>query len=275
MIILGNMKLNSRIIGDGPDLIILHGLYGSGDNWLTVARQFADHFRVHLPDARNHGHSPHDPELSYKAMVADLIDYLEEHQISSPIIMGHSMGGKTAMWLSILHPQRVSKLIIVDISPVSYAQLNKPSNLVEDHLNIVNAMRSVDLTHLKTRTEIDKEFAEYIHSDIVRQFLLKSIDREKNGKYSWKLNIESISNGLPEVMSGIDVEKYKGNIRPNLPVLFIRGELSEYIPDKDIEAIKTLYPTAVIETIFDASHWVHAEQPEAFISVLRHFLLPT
>lgn len=266
------MKLNSRILGEGPEMIILHGLYGSGDNWLTVARQLAGNFKIHLPDQRNHGNSPHDPELSYKALVSDIVEYINDNQISSPIIMGHSMGGKTAMWLSVLHPEVISKLIVVDISPVGYAQLTNHSNLVESHLNIVNAMRLVDLSNLKTRAEIDREFANYISQDMVRQFLLKSIDREKDGTYRWKLNVDAISKGLPDIMSGIDIEKYKRNVQRDLPVLFIRGELSEYIPDKDIEAIKILYPKATIETIFDAGHWVHAEQTEAFMGVLKHFL---
>lgn len=266
------MKLNSRIIGEGRDLIILHGLYGAGDNWLTAGRLLAENFRVHMPDQRNHGDSPHDPEHSYKAMVGDVMDYMAGNNIENPVILGHSMGGKTAMWLSVFHPQILAGLIVVDISPVDYSQLNSPSSLIGQHLNIVNAMRSIDLTVVKTRQEIDRELAGYVPSERVRQFLLKSIDREKDGSYSWKLNIEAISKYLPEIMKGIDIEKYAPLINPQLPVLFIKGELSGYIPESDFDAIKKLYPQAVIETIYDAGHWIHAEKPEAFLNVTKAFL---
>ena len=266
------MKLNTRIIGEGSDLIILHGLYGSGDNWLTFARQLAGNFRIHLPDQRNHGNSPHHPEHSYKAMVGDLVEYISEQNIQHPVILGHSMGGKTAMWLSITHPEIASKLIVVDISPVSYAKVMNPSVLIEQHLNIVSAMRSIDLTSVKTRSDIDKELAVYVPSERVRQFLIKSIDREKDGTYNWKLNIDAISNYLPEIMKGIEIEKFASSINPAMPVLFVKGELSEYIPESDFDAIKKLYPQAEIETIFDAVHWIHAEKPEAFLSVIKNFL---
>lgn len=266
------MKLNTRILGEGEDLIILHGLYGSGDNWLTFGRQLAGSFRVHLPDQRNHGNSPHHPDHSYKAMVADVVEYISEYNIDSPIVLGHSMGGKTAMWLSIQHPEIISKLIVVDISPVTYAKVTNPSALIEQHLNIVNAMLSIDLTSVKTRTDIDNELAVYVPSERVRQFLIKSIDREKDGSYKWKLNIDAISNYLPEIMKGIDIEKYASAINSEMPVLFVKGELSEYIPEADFGAIKELYPQAEIETVFDAGHWIHAEKPEAFLGVVRNFL---
>jgi pimeloyl-ACP methyl ester carboxylesterase len=266
------MKLNTRIIGSGDDLIILHGLYGSGDNWLTFGRLLADNFRIHLPDLRNHGNSPHDPDHSYNALVSDLVEYIAEYNIQNPIVLGHSMGGKTAMWLSVLHPKIASQLIVVDISPVSYAKVTNPSALIEQHLNIVNAMRTIDLASVKTRMDIDKELAIYVPSERVRQFLIKSIDRQKNGTYKWKLNIDAISNYLPEIMKGIDIEKYASAVNPTMPVLFVKGELSEYIPESDFEAIKILYPQAKIETIFDAGHWIHAEKPEAFLGVLKNFL---
>lgn len=266
------MKLNTRILGEGKDLIILHGLYGSGDNWLTTGRQLADQYRVHLPDQRNHGNSQHDADHSYKAMVMDLVEYISDHNIKRPIILGHSMGGKTAMWLSIIHPEIASKLIIVDISPAGYAQVTKPSALIDQHLNIINAMRMIDLSILKTRQAIDKELATYVPAEKVRQFLIKSIEREKDGTYRWKLNIEALSNYLPEIMKGIDIDKYASCINPQMPVLFIKGELSNYIPDEDFTAIKKLYPQATIETIFDSEHWIHAEKPEAFLGVVKTFI---
>jgi pimeloyl-ACP methyl ester carboxylesterase len=268
-----SMELNTRILGEGKDLIILHGLYGSGDNWLTFARGLAENYKVHLPDQRNHGNSPHSPDHSYQAMVNDLAEYIETHNISSPIIMGHSMGGKTAMWFSILHPQIASSLIVIDISPVGYAQITDPSSLIEQHLNIINGMRMVDISSLRTRNEIDAELSAYIPNNNVRQFLLKSIARTKDERYFWKLNIEAIGNYLPEIMKGIDIEKNAPLINPQLPVLFIKGELSEYLPESDFNEIKKLYPKASIETIYGSGHWVHAEKPEALLSVLQNFLM--
>lgn len=266
------MDLNTRIIGEGKDLIILHGLYGSGDNWLTVGRRFAENYRVHLPDQRNHGNSPHHSDHSYKAMVDDLKEYIDTHKISSPIILGHSMGGKTAMWFTINYPDIASHLIVVDISPVGYTQITNPSDLVSEHLNIVNGMKSVNIEMLKSRNEIDQELSHYIPSEKIRQFLLKSIERKKNGHYSWKINIEALRNSLQEIMGGIDIEKKATLINPALPVLFVKGELSNYIPDKDFPEIKKIYPNARIETIFDTGHWIHAEKPEALIAVVNNFL---
>jgi pimeloyl-ACP methyl ester carboxylesterase len=259
-------------LGHGPDLIILHGLYGAGDNWLTVGRQLAAHFRVHLPDLRNHGNSPHETLQSYPAMVSDLVEYMADHRISTPIVMGHSMGGKTAMWLSILHPESVSKLIVVDISPAGYARMTSPSPVIGQHLNIIHAIRTVDLSTQDTRKAIDLELSAYIPDERVRQFLTKSIERGKDGVYRWKINVEAVSNSLPEIMQGIDIDKYAPAVNPAMPVLFIRGELSDYIPDEDIPEIKRLYPGASVETIFNAGHWIHAEKPEAFLSVVNHFL---
>lgn len=266
------MKLHTRILGEGKDLIILHGLYGAGDNWLSAGRLLSENYRVHLPDQRNHGNSPHNPSHTYKDMVNDLVEYISENHVEAPIVIGHSMGGKTAMWLSVLYPEIPSAMVIVDISPVGYARISSPSPLISQHLNIINAMRQVDLSSVKNRNDIDREFSAYIPFDRVRQFLIKSIDRKREGGYQWKLNIDAISNNLPEIMGGIDIEKYVEKIKPQLPVLFIKGELSGYIPDEDLDAIKMLYPKASIETIFDSGHWVHAEKPEAFQGVLNHFL---
>lgn len=266
------MKLNTRILGEGKDLIILHGLYGSGDNWLTFARNLAENYKVHLPDQRNHGNSPHSPDHSYKAMVNDLAEYIETHNISSPIVIGHSMGGKTAIWFSILHPEIASSLIVIDISPVGYAQITDHSTLIEQHLNIVNAMRMVDISTFSSRNDIDSELSAYIPNNNVRQFLLKSIVRTKEGQYSWKINIEAIGHYLPEIMKGIDIEKNAPLINSKLPVLFVKGELSEYIPEEDFGEIKKLYPQASIETVYGSGHWVHAEKPEALLSVLHNFL---
>lgn len=266
------MKLHTRILGHGPDLIILHGLYGSGDNWLTTGRQLAEHYRVHLPDQRNHGNSPHDARQSYQEMVSDIIGYMADHHVVSPILLGHSMGGKTAMWLSILHPEALSKLIVVDISPVGYARMTIPSRVIDHHLNIINAMRTVDLASLKTRKDIDRELSVYIPDDRIRQFLTKSIHRNKDGSYQWKINVEALGNSLPEIMQGIDIEKYAPLVNADMPVLFIKGELSDYIPEEDIPEIKKLYPKASVETMFDSGHWIHAEKPEAFLSVVNQFL---
>lgn len=266
------MKLFSRILGQGKDFIILHGLYGSGDNWLTIAKRLSDNYKVHLIDQRNHGNSQHSNIHTYELMVADLQEYIQINEIATPVILGHSMGGKTAIWNSIMYPDQASAYIIVDISPGGYSHLLSPSPIIEQHLNIMNGIRMVDLDEASTRTEVDKLLSQYIPDGKIRQFLLKNVDRDSEGKFSWKININALSEYLPEIMRGVDVIKQAGKINHATPVLFIKGANSHYIEEKDIQIIQSAYPQAKIETIPQAGHWVHAEQPELFLKCIQNFL---
>lgn len=268
------MQLVFKKLGSGFPLIILHGLYGSSDNWHSVGKELSRHFEVYLVDQRNHGNSDHEKEHSYRAMQADLEEFYVTHNLKKAIIIGHSMGGKTAMLFSLLHPDRIEKLVIVDIAPVSYKSLDKPQKHVLEHLNIMQAFLSIDIAKAQSRTEVEKEFELFVPDKNTRHFLLKNLKRNAAGKFQWAVNIEALNNSLPEMMNASDFDKITiEKEKMNFPVLFVRGEKSEYIMEEYISRIKELFPKADVVTIFDAGHWVHAEQPQLFLKTLSYFLL--
>ena len=266
------MKLFFRKLGQGPPLIILHGLYGSSDNWLGIARALSARFTIYLIDQRNHGHSPHDPVNTYQAMRDDLRDFMDGHDIWKTNLVGHSMGGKTAMFFAAAYPHRLISLVVVDISPRSYKSLSGPSPQVLMHMNIIHSLRSLDLEHLSGRTQAEEMLAETVPSRRVRQFLLKSLDRDREGRYRWRLNLDALANQLPAIMDGFSPEVVKKGMRiTGFSVLFIRGEQSDYLQEEDITFASELFPSAVFSTIQGAGHWVHAEQPERFLEVIEKF----
>jgi esterase len=263
------MKLNSQIIGQGQPLIILHGLYGSSDNWLSHAKILAENHEVHLIDQRNHGKSPHSDEHNYTAMEGDLWQYFQDHQIERAIILGHSMGGKTAMFFALAHPESVSALIIVDMSPKSYDSLEDAKTLY--HKEIFKGLRSINISTIKTRTEAEQQLSEYVDQPRIRKFLLKNLQRRPDDKsFYWMLNLEGLYNSLENILEGIDPDLVSPLTA--FPVLFIRGENSGYIDDEAIPIIRALFPFAEIETIENAGHWLHAEQPDTFMNVVTNFL---
>jgi len=265
------MDLFFRKFGNGPPLIILHGLYGSSDNWVSLGKKLSAGFEVYLLDQRNHGKSPHSPHHNYHLLKEDLKKFMDKQSIEKAIILGHSMGGKTAMFFAVDYPDRVNNLIIVDISPQSYKNTN--SNQLNTHSTIINAMYNVDFTQVKNRRDVDTILSSSIPSKRVRQFLLKNVSRTKDNHFAWSLNLESISNELENIMYGLDTVKFKdGNGITGFPILFIKGEQSDYITTKDKKAIETIFPFAEIKTIPDAGHWLHAEQPELFLKTVQDFL---
>jgi pimeloyl-ACP methyl ester carboxylesterase len=267
-------ELYYRRMGDGEPVIILHGMYGSSDNWFTVGKALSENFEVYMLDQRNHGHSPHDPEISYPLLRDDLRDFLDLHDLWKVTIIGHSMGGKTAMFFAAAFPHRIKKLIIVDISPGSYKNLLKPSDLVLDHLNIIQSLLELEPEKIESRTGADLKLAETIKSIAVRQFLLKNLVRNKAGKFEWALNLDAIQKGLPALMDGIDAKSVEDGLKlTGFPVLFIRGGNSDYINAEEEVFIKKLFPDAQIKTIEGAGHWVHSEKTEEFIRVVKKFLL--
>jgi esterase len=255
------MKLYYRETGQGQPIIILHGLFGAGDNWLSVARLLEEEYRVILPDARNHGQSPHSNDFSYTAMAADLNELLDELGLESALFVGHSMGGKAAMNFAVSAPERVQKLAVVDIAPKYY-----PIH----HQTILKAYSEIDLAQLKSRGDADKAMAAYIKDISTRQFLLKNLTRTDSGGFEWKHNlpvireqIENVGEPLPE------------NTRYEKPTLFIAGSQSDYIQNQDHTVIKQHFPKARIETIQGAGHWVHAEKPEAVVQLLKELFNET
>ncbi|MDA3866122.1 MAG: alpha/beta fold hydrolase [Salinivirgaceae bacterium] len=263
------MKLQSQIIGNGHPLIILHGLYGSSDNWLTHGKALADEYTVHLVDQRNHGNSPHTDEHNYTAMEGDLLEYLDQHQIDRAIIMGHSMGGKTAMFFALAHPERVSTLIIVDMSPMEYDSLSDAKTLF--HKEIFKGLLSIDLPKLKNRTDAEKQLKPYIPQVRIRKFLLKNLQRNPDDKsFHWQLNLKGLYESLDNILEGIDPEMVSPITA--FPILFIKGEESEYINSDSIPIIRAIFPYAEISTIAETGHWLHAEKPEEFMKIVKNFL---
>lgn len=262
------MDLFYRKYGEGPPLIILHGLYGSSDNWVSVGRELAENFEVYLIDQRNHGKSPHTVDHNYDLMKEDLHEFMEQHDIEKAIILGHSMGGKTAMFFAADYPEKISHLIVVDISPRSYKTTS--SSQLKMHESIIRAMYNLDFYGIQNRQEIDDVLAKSILQDRIRQFLLKNIHRSKDNEYSWSINIKTIKNELRNIMDGLDENQ---PAITGFPVLFIKGEKSDYIMDKDKEMIENIFPYADFETIPNAGHWLHAEQPELFMEKVTEFIL--
>jgi pimeloyl-ACP methyl ester carboxylesterase len=265
------MKLNYKKIGKGAPLIILHGLYGMADNWLTIGKQLADYFEVFLIDQRNHGSSPHSNSHTYNDMVADLLEFFIEHGIEKASILGHSMGGKTAMFFAVRYPERITRLIVADISPRAYTLENNQAPQYEMHQQIINAMLGVDFSQVKTRQDVATQMAKSVTQKRVIQFLLKNLDKDENNQLFWQLNVEVIKNSLADVLIGLESAP-KSQTQANFPVLFLRAENSGYIPVNDDDLIREYFPYAEIITIFDAGHWLHAEQPQAFYSAVMNFV---
>jgi esterase len=257
------MELFYRKFGSGQPLIILHGLFGSCDNWNTLAKRFGEHFEVYAVDQRNHGLSPHNNEWSYPAMAADLKEFIDRHQLQNPLLLGHSMGGKTVLFFEQLFPQVAEKIIVVDMAPRYYPP---------HHQDVIAALEKIDLPVMQSRKEVEQLFATTPLDNGTIQFLLKSLYWKEEGttkKLEWRFNkkvivaqIEQVGTALPD-----------GQPVP-VPALFIRGEKSRYIQDEDLDDINRLFPQAVVQTIEGAGHWVQAEQPDAFYQVVMHFLLP-
>lgn len=262
------MKLFFRKYGQGPPLIIIHGLYGSSDNWVSIGRELSSDFEVFLIDQRNHGRSPHTIDHNYQLLKEDLHEFMDQQSIDKAIIIGHSMGGKTAMFFATSYPDRISHLIIADISPRSYKSSN--SNQLLSHTKIIRAMYNLDFYGITSREDIDEILAKSIPENRIRQFLLKNIKRSKNNEYSWTLNLKTIRNELSKIMDGLDENQTE---IVGFPVLFLKGANSDYISDKDLKFIQKIFPFADIETIPEAGHWLHAEQPELFLQKVRNFIL--
>jgi esterase len=267
------MNLFYRKFGHGPALIILHGLFGSSDNWVSIAKVLSEHFEVFIIDLRNHGNSMHSKEHSYKLLKDDLYEFIISQHIEKAVIMGHSMGGKAAMFFAVDYPEKVQALIIIDISPRSYKSLDKPELQSIEHMNIIAAMLSVDFAKIKSRQDVDIILSKTIKSSRVRQFLLKNVYRNRGGSFGWKLNLQALHDNLPELLDGLDPKKFiDGKGITGFPVLFIKGEKSNYIMVEDLRLIKTIFPMAEMVTIPDADHWLHVEQPDLLLKTINYFV---
>ena len=267
------MNLFFREEGEGFPVVIVHGLYGSSDNWLTVAKKLSSNYKVFMIDQRNHGRSPNSEEHSYEAMKKDLAEFFDQQKIEKAILMGHSMGGKTAMSFAADYPERIEKLIIVDIAPKDYFLLNDESQYYL-HNNILRAMLELDFSRIESRKQVEEFLIERIDSRQIVQFLLKNVHRSKeNHQYEWRLNVPVLYDNLDEIIKGVNAHWFDDRLPiNNYPVLFIKGTNSNYILPEDFASIRRIYPEAGIVEIPNAGHWLHAEQPQLFMEAVLNFL---
>jgi len=259
------MKLAFRKLGSGKPLFILHGLFGSSDNWQTLGKQFAENFTVYFIDQRNHGRSPHAPEHSYNLMSEDLAELIEDENLDKVLLMGHSMGGKTAMHFAITHPERVEKLVIVDISPKKYPVTNK---------DIIDALEKVNLPPLgglgaKSRKEVEAILSQDIKDPGTMQFLLKNLYWNANQSLAWRFNLEALKNNIALVGEATPMPA----VPLEIPVLFVKGSKSDHVFNADSKLINEMFANVKIVTITDAGHWVHADKPADFFNIVNSFLL--
>ena len=253
-----NKILHSKILGEGKPLLILHGYFGMSDNWKTLGNQFAENYQVHLIDQRNHGRSFHDSEFSYEVLVEDLFNYIKHHQLENVYLIGHSMGGKTAMLFAVTYPTLIEKLIVVDISPKEY----KPH-----HNAILAGLNSVDFSVQNSRKLIDEQLKNYIPEMGVRQFLMKNIYWREKGVLDYRFNLKSLTDNNPEVGKALENGKSYSK-----PTLFLKGEKSGYITENESLIINPYFSNHNIIEIAKAGHWLHAENPNQFYNEVCEFL---
>jgi pimeloyl-ACP methyl ester carboxylesterase len=254
------MKLHYKQYGNtGEAIFILHGIFGMLDNWHNIAKVLADHYVVYTVDARNHGKSPHSEEMSYQLMAEDVIELANDLGINQFILLGHSMGGKTAMWAAHQFPERISKLIVADIAPKTY---------VAGHTPYFKALKEIPWSTLQSRKDIDDALLSYEQNMGIRLFLAKNIERNGNGVFELKCNISAIENAYPEVIGALNFSQTN-----TIPTLFILGENSNYLKEEDKPNIESYFKNVTYQTVSKAGHWLHADNPGEFIEKLFAFLL--
>jgi esterase len=250
------MKLHYQTLGQGQPLVLLHGLFGSADNWGSIAKHFSQTHQVISVDLRNHGRSPHHGSQTYIDMAEDLIELCDALNLDTIHLLGHSLGGKVAMQFATQYPERVNQLIVVDIAMRTYA---------DAQTYLIDAMMAVDLTAVKSRSEVDKILSGTIDNVKVRQFLLMNLVKVDD-KLHWRINLPALKTNYPAIRQAVCESALYDK-----PCLFIRGERSDYVRDDDVEQIKAHFTQAQFASL-PAGHWVHAEQPQAFIDVVAKFL---
>lgn len=250
--------LHSNIFGTGIPLIILHGYFGMGDNWKSIGKVLAKTHQVHLVDQRNHGRSFHSDDFSYALMCDDLKKYFKHHQITKAVVLGHSMGGKTAMEFATSCPEKVSKLIVADIAPKYYAP---------HHHQILTALKAVDFSKIERRNEVESFLKPYIPEMGVRQFLMKNIYRPTQNRFAFRFHLKALTEHNAAIGKALAEDGvYKGD------TLFLKGEKSDYITASDAPTLQKHFPKAIIKSIEKAGHWLHAENPKGFLEVVMGFL---
>jgi esterase len=254
------MKLFCRKFGTGQPVVILHGLFGLSDNWATFGKQLAGDHALYIPDQRNHGQSPHSGVFDFPSLENDLAELIDDHGLQDIFLIGHSLGGKTAMYFTLHHPGLVKKLVVVDIS----LRRSPPDR---EHQLLLDAMLAVDFSLARSRSDVDEQLRQKVSSARLRQFILKNVYWRDRNRLDWRPNLKAIDENLLAVYEGVnDAGIYGG------PALFIRGDRSDYILDADIPGLKMKFPGAEVQTIVNASHWVHADAPGEFFMIVKEFL---
>ncbi len=251
------MKLQFTTLGDGDPVILMHGLFGSMSNLRGLGRLLASHFRVLMPDLRNHGKSAHSDCMDYPTMAADIVELMDSQNIGRADLVGHSMGGKVAMQVALGHPHRAHSLVAVDIAPVTYGH---------HHQAAIAGLHAVEEAATTTRKEADEVLAQFVETTEVRSFLLKNLVKTAAGRFALQLNLEAIESCYDRIAGAPEGEPFTG------PALFIRGGASDYVGVAQQQAILRLFPNATIDTLAGAGHWLHAEQPELFNRRVLDFL---
>jgi esterase len=257
------MKLFFRKYGEGPPLIILHGLYGSSDNWVTIAKKLEERFTIYLPDQRNHGQSPHSDIHDYDSMRDDIYELTGDLKLKKFFLAGHSMGGKTAISFALKWPELLNGLLIADISPFVNESFTELS--LEMHRIILNSMYRVDLSNISSRAEVETILGKTIDSEKIRGFILKNLQRGTGNNFSWKLNVNSLLTNLEKIMQGIDRPAGFSQQITGFPVIFLKGADSDYLPESDYKDIRKVFPAAEFVVAEKAGHWIHSDRPDEVI----------
>ena len=262
------MKLFFREFGsNGNPIVIVHGLYGCSDNWVSVAKMLSAENRVFAVDLRNHGRSPHSDECNYNIMCDDLVEFVNSKNIENPIFIGHSMGGRCVALLAKKYPHLVSKIILVDISPFD---CEHHEEILDFHKNILNTLNTVDTIKIHSRIDVAAQISEKIKDIDLQNFLLKNLYKAPNGSFSWRFNISSILKNVNNFTKG-SLEKCD-NYEIQIPTLLLKGEKSNYVTTADIKAIKNIFTNLKIEEIAEAGHWLHAEKLKIFVDSVLKFI---
>jgi pimeloyl-ACP methyl ester carboxylesterase len=263
------MKLFYRKFGKGPPLIILHGLYGSSDNWVTIARNLSECYTVYLPDQRNHGQSPHTNIHDYDSMRDDLFELTSDLKFKKIFLAGHSMGGKTAISFAVKWPEMINGLLIADISPFINENTKSTYN---QHLTILKTILSIDLRQISSRGEAESLLLEKIPEEKVSGFILKNLQRTEGNIFTWKLNASSLLNNLEKIMEGIDLGEGYSQPITGFPVIFLKGRNSDFLPPADMKNIQKVFPASEFTEIEGAGHWIHADRPDEVIKNIKKLL---
>jgi esterase len=261
------MKLFYRKFGEGPPLVILHGLYGSSDNWVTIAKSLGKSFTVYLPDQRNHGQSPHSEIHDYNSMRDDLFELITGLQLKKFFLAGHSMGGKTAISFACKWPEMLYGLLIADVSP--FARENTMLVHYNEHHNILKAILSLDLSVISSRAEADAALSKMISPEKIRGLILKNLQRTDGDRFVWKLNARSLSNNLNRIMESNDINEAVQYTVTGFPVIFLKGMNSDYITGEDRKDILKIFPTAEFTEVENSGHWINADRPDEVIRNIK------